>query len=50
MGRVFNKEIFARLQTRNLILIFLFHVPITGVIFNINLNNTQKMFYFRYEK
>lgn len=50
MGRVFNKEVYARLQTRNSILIF-FSMYLSPVSYlSKNLNNTQKnVLYFRYE-
>lgn len=45
MGWVFNKEVYARLQTRNLILIFCFMYLSPLSHLSKNLNNTQKMFY-----
>lgn len=45
MGQVFNKEVYARLQTRNSILIFCFMYLSPVSYLSKNLNNTQKMFY-----
>lgn len=50
MGQVFNKEVYARLQTRNSILIFCFMYLSPVSYLSKNLNNTQKnVLYFRYD-